>query len=182
MASDEGRPGVEGPVALHIMFSRQPVRSHHSSDPNCRAWSMRNQSEEERQSNDAGKSEGCIVLMKPGNSGGGKAAERWSSIREAHSGLSAGTIVTTDLIDRTTQPLLNRDSCRGEPDALTAHVRFWEGAKLNRPSPSFMLNSEERARSTHPELPIGRLLKSKSPGGNRLILGVRASRLTCRDE
>jgi len=24
-----------------------------------------------------------------------------------------------------------RDSHRGEPDALTAHVRFWEGAVLN---------------------------------------------------
>jgi hypothetical protein len=65
-----------------------------------------------------------------------------------------------------------RDSHRGEPDALTAHVRFWEGAKLNRPCPSFMLSLEERASSTHPELPIGRFLKSKSLGGNRVILVV----------
>jgi hypothetical protein len=53
------------------------------------------------------------------------------------------------IADRSEQS--DRDSHRGEPDALTAHVRFWEGAKLNRPSPSFMLNLEERARSTHPE-------------------------------
>jgi len=35
-----------------------------------------------------------------------------------------------------------------------------------------MLNLKERARSTHPELPIGRFLKSKSLGGNQVILGV----------
>ena len=112
---------------------------------------MRHQSENERRSNDDGKSEGCIVPTKPGNSGGGKAAKRWSSFREALSGLRAGTVVTKYLVDRTTQLWLNRDSYRGEPDALTAHVRFWEGAKLNRPSPSFMLSLEERASSTHPE-------------------------------
>lgn len=49
-----------------------------------------------------------------------------------------------------------RDGHRGEPDALTAHVRFWEGAKLNRPSPSFMLSLEERARSTRPKWLVGR--------------------------
>jgi len=38
---------------------------------------MRNQSRYERRSDDDGKSEGCIVPMEPGNSGGGKAAERW---------------------------------------------------------------------------------------------------------
>ena len=115
---------------------------------------MRPQSENDRRSNDAGKSEGCIVPMKPGNSGGGKAAKRWSSFREALPGLSAGTVVTTYLADRSIQQLLSRDSYRGEPDALTAHVRFWEGAKLNRPSPSFMLSLEETASSTHPKWPV----------------------------
>ena len=38
---------------------------------------MRNQSRYERRSDDDGKSEGCIVPMEPGNSGEGKAAERW---------------------------------------------------------------------------------------------------------
>jgi hypothetical protein len=56
----------------------------------------------------------------------------------------------------------SRDSPRGEPDALTAHVRFWEGAKLNRPSPSFMLRLQERARSTRP----------KSANGSNLIVAV----------
>jgi len=77
---------------------------------------MRHQSENERRSNDDGKSEGCIVPKKPGNSGGGKAAKRWSSVREALSGLSAGTVVRTYLVDRTIQPRLNLDSYRGEPD------------------------------------------------------------------
>jgi hypothetical protein len=53
-----------------------------------------------------------------------------------------------------------RDGHRGEPDALTAQVRFWEGARLNRPSPSFMLSLEESARSTHPESRVGRVFKS----------------------
>ncbi len=69
-----------------------------------------------------------------------------------------------------------RNSHRGEPDALTAHVRFWEGAELNRPSPSFMLRLRERARSTHPAMPIGRFLMSKPPGGNRVILAARQRR------
>ena len=47
--------------------------------------------------------------------------------------------------------MLSREGHRGEPDALTAHVRFWEGATLNRSSRSFMLNLKERARSTHPQ-------------------------------
>ena len=114
---------------------------------------MRNQSENERRSNDDGKSEGCIVPTKSGNSGGGKAAKRWWSSREALPGLCAGTVVTTDLGARTFQPWLIRDSHRGEPDALMAHVRFWEGAQLNRPSPSFMLSLEERASSTHQKSP-----------------------------
>jgi hypothetical protein len=53
-----------------------------------------------------------------------------------------------------------RDGHRGEPDALTAHVRFWEGATLNRPSQSFMLSLEERASSTHRKSPVGRELRS----------------------
>ncbi|MFO0086035.1 MAG: hypothetical protein ACK52L_09155, partial [Pirellula sp.] len=40
--------------------------------------------------------------------------------------------------------LLTWDGHRGEPDALTAHVRFWEGAKLNRLSRCFMLNLKAR--------------------------------------
>jgi hypothetical protein len=35
-----------------------------------------------------------------------------------------------------------------------------------------MLGSYERARSTRPELPVGRFLKSKCLGGNRVILAV----------
>lgn len=76
MASDRWIPGVEGLVALHTMFSRQPVRSHTSRLFNCEQSSIHHQSEEERLGNEYGKSEDCIVPMKPGNSGGGKAVER----------------------------------------------------------------------------------------------------------
>jgi len=116
------------------MSLRQPARSQlflYGVKTNYDVASMYHQSEKGRFANDVGKSEGCILPVKPGNSGGGKAAERWSSVREALSGLSAGTLVTTVLADRTIQPWLGRDSHRGEPDALTAHVRFWEGATLN---------------------------------------------------
>ena len=78
-----------------------------------------------------GKSEGCIVPMKPGNSGGGKAAERlWQ--------VGNGIVRTqsrkrgdnrTDL--QNAGALLLRECDRGEPDALTAHIRFWEGANPN---------------------------------------------------
>ena len=135
---------------------------------------MRHQSEDERRSDDDGKSEGCIVPMKPGNSGGGKAAERWSSVRKALSGHRSGTIVSTDLAGRMIQHWLDRDSYRGEPDALTAHVRFWEGAKLNRPSPSFTLNLGERARSTHPKSRIGRFLMVSFLAATSVIAGVLA--------
>ena len=49
---------------------------------------MSNQSEYERRSNDDGKSEGCIVPMKPGNSGGGKEAERGGILDRTSSGHS----------------------------------------------------------------------------------------------
>ena len=137
---------------------------------------MRNQSENERRSNDDGKSEGCIVPTKPGNSGGGKAAKRWWSSREALTGLCAGTVVTTDLGARTFQPWLIQDSHRGEPDALTAHVRFWEGAQLNRPSPSFMLSLEERASSTHPKCSVARFDLRRVTYSHWLNLNVRVTR------
>ena len=118
---------------------------------------MRHQSRNERRSNDDGKSEGCIVPKKPGNSGGGKACQAMEAI--------GPNIPWTlrQVMDGKSFPLQNdlerkfssRDSHRGEPDALTAHVRFWEGTMLNRPSASFMLSLEERARSTHPKL-LGR--------------------------
>ena len=52
-----------------------------------------------------------------------------------------------------------------EPDALTAPIqsnggRFWDGATLNRLSLSFMLDSYERARSTHPKSTVGRESKT----------------------
>lgn len=47
-------------------------------------------------------------------------------------------------------------------DAFTAHGRFWEEPKLNRPSPSFMLSLVDRARSTRPESRIGRVLMVSS--------------------
>ena len=116
------------------MSSRQPARSQlflYVVNTSYDVSSMHHQSEKGRLANDIGKSEGCIVPMKPGNSGGGKAAERWSSVRKALSGHRSGTIVRLDLAGRMIQRWLDRDSYRGEPDALTAHVRFWEGAKLN---------------------------------------------------
>ncbi len=76
----------------------------------------------------AGKSEGCIVPVKPGNSGGGKAAEPTR-------GLTLG-IVRTQSRNRGVNPgapqlTLAWVCVGGEPDALTAHVRFWEGTDPN---------------------------------------------------
>ncbi len=51
--------------------------------------------------------------------------------------------------------LVNTGQPSWEPDALTAHVRFWDGVTLNRLSPSFVLNLKERARSTHPKFANG---------------------------
>jgi hypothetical protein len=46
---------------------------------------MFHQSEEERRTDDVGKSEGCIVPVKPGNSGGGKACQAVVAIGIEHS-------------------------------------------------------------------------------------------------
>ena len=76
-----------------------------------------------------GKSEGRIVPLKPGNSGGGKAVERSS-----HFGQGIVRTLWRDTDDNRTEPqsaALLRECGRGEPDALTAHVRFWEGANPN---------------------------------------------------
>ena len=62
-ASDEGRPGVEGLVALHTMFSRQPVRFHTSRLFSYEQSSIHHQSKEERFGNEYGKSEDCIEPM-----------------------------------------------------------------------------------------------------------------------
>ncbi len=52
---------------------------------------MRHQSEKGRRSNDDGKSEGCIVPMKPGNSGGGEGGQAMEAIEPEHPlGHSAG--------------------------------------------------------------------------------------------
>ena len=98
MASGGRRPGVEGPFALHGMSTEQPVRSQQllfDVETNHGAMSMHVQAEEVRSANGCGKSEGRIVLRKPGNSGGGKAAERWRHFGEASSGHSAGHTVLT---------------------------------------------------------------------------------------
>ena len=89
MATDCRRPGVEGPFALHGMSTKQPVRSQQllfDVETNHAATSMHVRAEEARSANGFGKSEGCIVPMKPGNSGGGKAAERWTHVGKASSG------------------------------------------------------------------------------------------------
>ena len=88
-ASGGRRPGVEGPFALHGMSTRQPVRSQQllfDVKTNHGAMSMHVQAEEVRSANGCGKSEGRIVPRKPGNSGGGKAAERWRHFGKASSG------------------------------------------------------------------------------------------------
>ena len=89
MASRGRRPGVEGPFALHEMSARQPVRSQQllfDVETNHGAMSMHVQAAEARSANGPGKSEGCIVPRKLGNSGGGKAAERWRHFGKASSG------------------------------------------------------------------------------------------------
>ena len=75
LASSGRSPGVVGPFALHIMSSGQPGRSLLLLS----VWtSMPDKPERRGRQMATGKSEGCIVPMKPGNSGGGKAAERSS--------------------------------------------------------------------------------------------------------
>ncbi len=133
MASVGRRPGVEGPLAFHIMSSKQPVRSQlllRGVTTNHVIASMRVQAEEARRANGSGKSQGCVVPMKPGNAGGGTAAERWRHLERVSTGHSARSrMLTRPIADR--RDLSRRDSHRGEPDALTAHVRFWEGAVPN---------------------------------------------------
>ena len=61
MASRGRRPGVEGPFALHVMSTRQPVRSQQllfDVETNHGATSMHVQAEEARSANGPGKSEG----------------------------------------------------------------------------------------------------------------------------
>ena len=98
-ASRGRRPGVEGPFALHGMSARQPVRSQQllfDVETNHVAASMHVQAEEARSANGVGKSEGRIVPMNPGNSGGGKAAERWRHFGKASSGHCAGLTMVTE--------------------------------------------------------------------------------------
>ena len=98
MASSGRRPGVEGPFSLHGMSIKQPVRSQpllFDVETNHVAMSMHVRAEEARNANGCGKSEGRIVPVKPGNSGGGKAAERWRHFGKASSGHSAGHTVLT---------------------------------------------------------------------------------------
>jgi hypothetical protein len=63
--------------------------------------------------------------------------------------------------------MLSWEGHRGEPDALTAHVRFWEGAKLNRSSsklyakleresPLYSPEAAELDRFTNPSTPAAR--------------------------
>jgi hypothetical protein len=102
----------------------------HGVTTNHLVASRRVQAEEARRANGTGKSEGCVVPMKPGNSGGGKAAERWRHLEKVSTGHSARIwMLTRSIAD--SRDLSRRDSHRGEPDALTAHVRFWEGEYPN---------------------------------------------------
>ncbi len=67
MASSSRRPGVERPFALHMMSSKQPVRSQlflPGVNSNHDDASMHTQSEEERLANDFGKSDSRIVPQK----------------------------------------------------------------------------------------------------------------------
>ena len=86
-----------------------------------------------------GKSEGCIVPQKPedqsggtkpGNAGEGKAAERLSQVGQGIA-RTQRRIRDDNRTSCRTQRLALRECSRGEPDALTAHVRFWEGPVVN---------------------------------------------------
>ena len=82
------------------------------------------------------ESEGCIEPLKlnnqwsgskPGNAGAGKASEPTRVATWSLPGHSAGPEVVTG------RPATCgvHASVGGEPDALTAHVRFWEGPEVN---------------------------------------------------
>jgi RNA-directed DNA polymerase len=114
MASGCRRPGVEGPFALHIMSTRQPVRSQRllfGVETNHVAASMRVRAEEARSANGAGKSDSRIVPQqptcqvgetKPGNSGGGKAA-KLSRERDRTPAVHSGGSTVNQRLDRITQ-------------------------------------------------------------------------------
>lgn len=114
MASGCRRPGVEGPFALHIMSTRQPVRSQlllFGVETNHVAASMRARAEEARSANGAGKSDSRIVPQqptcqvgetKPGNSGGGKAA-KLSRERDRTPAVHSGGSTVNQRLDRITQ-------------------------------------------------------------------------------
>ena len=82
------------------------------------------------------ESEGCIVPLKldnassrtkPGNAGAGKASKpsRWLNLTSTEHSVGYGC---------QTWGAATHTRCAGdggEPDALTAHVRFWEGAFPN---------------------------------------------------
>ena len=84
---------------------------------------MRVQAEEARRANEDGKSEGYIVPVKPGNSGGGKVAKRWWKRRLSILWTQIQTLDDNSNPFQIVTPAW-RDSHRGEPDALTSHVRF----------------------------------------------------------
>jgi len=75
LASVVWAPGVGGPVELHNMSLWQPGRSLLLLFART---SMPDKPKRQGRQMATGKSEGRIVPMKPGNSGGGKAAERSS--------------------------------------------------------------------------------------------------------
>ena len=78
-----------------------------------------------------GKSEGRIVPLKPGNSGGGKAAERLSQVGKGIVRPQFRTRGDNRTSLQNAAASLLREGSRGEPDALTVHVRFWEGTDPN---------------------------------------------------
>lgn len=82
------------------------------------------------------ESEGCIVPLKledqssgskPGNAGAGKAPKPVRVSIGTLSGLRAGHRVISGEHATGVEPA----GAGGEPDALTAHVRFWEGPVVN---------------------------------------------------
>ena len=83
---------------------------------------MSNQSEKGRRTNDDGKSEGCIVPTKPGNSGGAKAAKRWWSFREALPGRTIHRLYFDSGADRVVV-----GECLREPDRewLSSELTPW---------------------------------------------------------
>ncbi len=104
MASDEERPGVVGPFALSMMSSKQPVRPSDSSatrKPYPSLLEYAQQALNARKANDQRESDDRIVLMKPGNSGGGKAVK---PSRESSRTLStpSGEQAVTSRLDRIT--------------------------------------------------------------------------------